>query len=419
MNRKYLYIALFVVSVLGLFVIQYQYLRISLNLAKVQFDRKVAEAGTHMQEELQTQNQLTFLIAQGLTQSTQYFKLSSDSLTDASRHFLDDFVTQQLNEQGIEVAHSYRLFTRDSTFYLKAPREFPLEEDINAYTYELDGYLPQVLGQNVFLELQFVALNRYFLFQLNGLILPGLIFSIVIILVVIWVLRSFYWQRKIITTTNEFINNLTHELKTPVFAIGIATKLLQKDASEAQEPIITSIRQQTERLKLHIDKVLDLARLESRKKYFNLTRIDFHPVLIDLCEAFKTTSELESVSFDFSIEEGSFQIQAEPLHLENAIHNVLDNARKYGEGSAITLKAYTNKRQLLIEISDQGPGIPPSEAKKVFQKYYRSTSQTSIPGYGLGLSYVKEVIKKHKGTLHLQSEVTKGTTVTLKIPIDA
>ncbi|MDC7995346.1 sensor histidine kinase [Altibacter sp. HG106] len=419
MNRKTIYIVLFVISVLGLFVIQYQYLRISLNLAKVQFDRKIAEAGAAMQEDLQTQNQLTFLLAQGLTNNTQYFKLSSDSLADASRHFLDDFVTQRLNEKGVEATHSYRLFTRDSTYYLKAPREIDLAEGVNAYTFELSGYLPERLGQKVYLELQFVALNRYFLFQLNGLIIPGLLFSLIIILVVIWVLRSFYWQRKIITTTNEFINNLTHELKTPVFAIGIATKLLQKDASEAQEPVIQSIRQQTERLKLHIEKVLDLARIESRKRYFNLIVVDFKPNIEAVCTTFKAMAALENIPFHYSLSKEAFPIKAEPVHLENALQNLLDNAKKYGQESAISLAANIIGNHLTIAITDEGPGISVSEQKKVFQKYYRGSqeSQNRVSGYGLGLSYVKEVIKKHNGTLKLQSELQRGTTVIIRIPI--
>ncbi|WFO17885.1 hypothetical protein M601_009945 [Cellulophaga baltica 4] len=96
-----------------------------------------------------------------------------------------------------------------------------------------------------------------------------------IIFVVVWVLKSFYWQRKIITTTNEFINNLTHELKTPVFSIGLATKLLEEQGVAEQKPVLKLVRAQVDRLKSHIDKVLDLAKLEERKQVYTMVSIDF------------------------------------------------------------------------------------------------------------------------------------------------
>ncbi|MGM1055033.1 MAG: histidine kinase dimerization/phospho-acceptor domain-containing protein [Bacteroidota bacterium] len=243
MRRKKIYIGVFIVSVLGLFVVQYQFLRVGLNLAKVQFDRKMATAGMDTQQDLNSENQLTFLVAKAIT-GEDYFKLSLDSVEDASRFFLNDFLEQRLVSNGIDTDFSYRLYTRDSTDYLKPPTVFKKDKSLINYPIELKGYLPQVIEKPLILELQFQDLNKYFLSQLNGLTIPALIFIIAIILVVIWILRSFYWQSNVITTTNEFINNLTHELKTPVFSIGLATKILEDDLDERQKPIVHLIRQQ-------------------------------------------------------------------------------------------------------------------------------------------------------------------------------
>ena len=419
MNRRRLYIFILIVSVIGLFIIQYQYLTIGINLAKVQFQRKVGNVSLDIKSDLATQNQLTFLIEQAIKQDNSYFNTSIDSIRDASRHFLNDFITNRLSENGIEREFSFRLFTKDSSDYLTAPYTFDISEKINTYPIEIEGYLPLVLDKNLILELQFKDVSSYFFFQLNGLTIPSLIFITAIIFVIVWVLRSFYWQRNVITTTNNFINNLTHELKTPVFSIGLATKILEEQASETQKPVLELIQQQTERLKNHIEKVLELGMLESKKHLFELKKVNFTPVLERICEDFTQLALLEKVGFSFQIENNEFLIEAESSHLENAINNLLDNAKKYADNPNIQLRAYQNGKNLQIEIQDNGMGLSNKEKDLIFQKYYRvSQGDThAVKGYGLGLSYVKEIMKRHKGVISLESEMGKGTLVKLSLPL--
>ena len=419
MKRRTLYIIILIVSVLGLFVVQYQYLNIGINLAKVQFQRNIGNATQEIKADLATQNQLTFLVGHAITQDNSYFNTSIDSIQDASRHFLNDFITHRLTENGIKSDFSYRLFTKDSSDYLTAPQVYDISEKLKTYPIELEGYLPLILNKRLILELQFKDINNYFLFQLNGLTIPSLIFIIAIIFVIIWVLRSFYWQRNIITTTNEFINNLTHELKTPVFSIGLATKILNKNASEDQKPVIELIKQQTERMKIHIEKVLELGALESRKQLFELKRVNFTPILERICEDFKQLSLLENTDFTFEIENKNFILLAETSHLENSLNNLLDNAKKYSEQPKIFLKAFQKEKHLVIEIQDNGMGLTKKEQDLVFQKYYRvpKGNTHTTKGYGLGLTYVREVIKKHKGKISIESEVGRGTNIKLILPL--
>ncbi|MFD2826818.1 sensor histidine kinase [Leeuwenhoekiella polynyae] len=419
LKRRKLYILVFIIAIVGLFVVQVQFLRIGLNLAKVQFDKKVSEAGILIKRDLANRNQLTFLIEQALLQDTHFFTTSPDSITDASRHFLDDFIKHRLTETGIEAAYSYRLYTRDSTYYMSAPRSLDSSTQVVKYPFELTGFLEKSLGKAVLLELEFPDLNTYFFFQLNGLTIPGLVFTIVIILVVIWVLRSFYWQRNIITTTNDFINNLTHELKTPVFSIGLASKILDQQVSAEHKILVNTIRQQTERLKIHIEKVLELGNLEANKKVIQLKPTDFKPHLEAVCQSFKAIANLENIPFTYKISGETYPVLAATTHLENALNNILDNARKYGNLQEIKLQAERTPSILSIRVSDQGPGIEPKEKNKIFKKYYRGTQRTAqvSSGYGLGLSYSLEVLKKHRGKLKLDSIPGAGTTVTLIIPL--
>ncbi len=419
MSKKNIYIAVFVVSVIGLSIVQYKYLEIGLSLARVQFSKNLVTAGDEIRNDLVNRDQMTFLLGKALQRDSTYFKLSIDSVQDASRFFLNDFITERLLRNGIEAEFSYDLFSKDISYYLQSPKSFAKQDREVKYPILLQGYLPELLGERLILELRFRDLRSYFLFQLNGLILPSLIFLIGIVVVIIWILRTYYWQRNLITQTNEFINNLTHELKTPVFSIGLASKLLDQEATEKQKPVLEIIRQQTERLSGHIERVLDLAQMEWKKDIFNLVEIDFRPALQKLCEDFSMLVSLEDVRFTCELQEGKYMIRAEVFHLENAINNLLDNAKKYSDDPVIHLQSTLERGYLHIRIKDNGRGIGPDDQKRIFQKYFRvgEGDLHKVKGYGLGLSYVKKVIDAMKGKIGLESKLEEGTLITIQIPL--
>lgn len=417
MKTRIFYIGIFIVSVIGLFVVQYQFLRIGLNLAKIQFEQKLENTSKDLKEDFGNENQLSFLIGHSY-QDEGYFSLSKDSLQDASRHFTYDFIKDRLKHNRIDTDFSYQLFSEDSLVNLESPFRFENDESVIKYPIILTGYLPDLLDKKLTLELKFQDLNTYFLSQLKGLLIPGFLFLAIIIFVMIWILRMFFWQRNLITITNDFINNLTHEFKTPVFSIGIATKILEKDVDEKQQPIITEIRKQVSRLNKHIEQVLGLASLES-KKFMELELMNLRPALLEWCENFKMLAELENFKFSYDVESGNFMLMAASSHLENVITNLLDNAKKYSEAPEIFLKASTQNQQLKIEIIDNGKGISEKDQKLIFKKFYRVSEGDlhKTKGYGLGLSYVKEIIKRHHGKIKVDSKLNTGTTFTILIPL--
>jgi two-component system phosphate regulon sensor histidine kinase PhoR len=419
LSKRGIYIGLFVICIIGLAVVQYQYLKLGVNLAKVQFNSRVGQASVEIKEGLTSENQLTFLVGRALQEDTEFFTMSIDSVQDASSHFLYDYVAEKLVKHGIETDFSYQLQTKDTAYYLASPKRFDVQDEISTYPVEILGYLPEILQNRVILELQFKNLNSFYLAKLNGLTLPSLLFLVGICITVLWALRTFYWQRNIITTTNEFINNLTHELKTPVFSIGLATKIMAEKATGEQQPVLNIIRQQVRRLTAHIDKVLELGNLESGKNVLRLQRVDFRPVLLKICHEFNTLVELEGVEFNYILKDEDYPIMAEVFHLENTIINVLDNAKKYAERPIIALEAGIREEKLHITIKDNGKGIAKQDMERIFQKYFRVNEGDvhNVKGYGLGLSYVKEVVRRHKGKVHLKSGLGIGTEVTLTIPL--
>jgi len=420
LKKRTIYIFIFIISVIGLVIIQYRYLRIGLNLANVRFTQNIGRSVIAIQSDLSEGNKLTFLLGKAITNDDTYFNTDLDSVRDASSYFLRDFLEFKLLENGIKTDFSYKLFVENSPLHIYSSNFNDKEIKLKRYPIPLKGYLPDLVQENVVLELQFNRINEYFLFQLNSLTIPSLVFLLAIILVVIWVLRSFFWQRSIITMTNEFINNLTHELKTPVFSIGLATKMLQQNENEVSKPYLEIIRNQNDRLKEHIEKVLELANLEKNNKPLKLNNVDFLPHLERLCSEFSAISKMEGFDFNFEIKGNQFMLKCEPMHLANAVNNLLDNAKKFGSKKPnILMVSEIIDEKLHISVKDDGIGIDKKDQKHIFKKHYRVSRGNlyTVKGYGLGLHYVEKIVNLHKGRILLKSKINEGTEITIKLPI--
>jgi len=419
LTKRNLYVSVFVIAVIGLLVVQYQYLRVGLGLAKAQFSDKIDRARENINSELSEVNSLTYTLGNAIRKDTTEVNIGLDSLEKASQYYLNDYISYQLNVSGIDAPFSYSLYSRDSINYMSSVRPHLKANNNLTYPIQIKGYLPELLEKEIVLEIGFEDLNKYFLGQIRGLIIPGLLFLFMIVIVVIWVLRSFYLQRSINTTTNDFINNLTHELKTPVFSIGLATKILEEDVPDNKKAVVELIRTESDRLKRHIDKVLELAGMESGKKLLQFTVIDFKPDLDRICEGFSLLAQHDAIEFDYELGEGPYYIRAEKFHLENVVGNLLENARKYSDQPKVKLTAITQKGWLHIKISDNGQGIAQEDIKKIFRKYFRIKNGNvhKVKGYGLGLYYVQKIIKMHRGKISVDSKLGEGTTFTLSLKL--
>lgn len=150
-----------------------------------------------------------------------------------------------------------------------------------------------------------------------------------------------------------------------------------------------------------------------------MEQVDFKPYLKNLCEEFHCLISMEGVSFSYNLEPGEYSIKAEIFHLENAVNNLLDNAKKYSENPEVALEAKKLGDKLKISVCDNGEGISKKDQTRIFTKYYRITNGNlhDVKGYGLGLNYVKEVVEAHQGNVAIDSAKGKGTKITISIPI--
>ncbi len=420
MIKKYLYISLFIISIIGLSIVQFQYFRIGLNLAGLQFDENVKEAMTQIREELSNRNELTYLLATSIMREEKNFRLSIDSVTDASRYFLNDFVKSSLVEHGIKANFTFNLHSGDSVVHLSSPEQFDESDDLLSYPITLKGYLVDYSKEDLTLEIRFKNVNRYFLSQLNGLTIPSLLFILIIVAILVWVFRAFYLQRSLITDTNEFINNLTHELKTPVFSMGVASKILEEKIEGDAKEVVGVMRSQLDKMKNQIDKVLELAIIEGKKDVLDMERFDLYLVLKRIREDFGSLITLEGGRFRMNISDEPLLIRGDEYHIDNAINSLLENARKYsGEVVDIRLTAEKENGKVVIRVSDLGIGISKEGQKRIFEKYFRvpNGDRHDVKGFGLGLHYVKRIVNLHKGKIGVVSEEGKGSTFTVILPL--
>lgn len=232
-------------------------------------------------------------------------------------------------------------------------------------------------------------------------------------------------QKKLSELKTDFINNMTHELKTPVATISLATEMLSKDKVRADGDKVANynniISDENKRLGAHIEKVLQIAQLDREELKLSKENFDLEEVLKDLLVKFELRLESVNATVVQNFNASNATIKADKNHIINVFSNLLDNAIKYKKDGDLALEISTknSKNNLVIAITDDGIGMNKADQKKIFTKFYRVPTGNihNVKGFGLGLSYVKTIIESHKGEIEVNSEPNKFTTFTVTLPL--
>lgn len=271
-----------------------------------------------------------------------------------------------------------------------------------------------------------LTLNNKTSYILNKLTLP-ILFSLFLvgITVVSFVLlyRNLVRQRRLAELKNEFISNVTHELKTPIATVGVAIEALKNfnaihDPQRTKEYLDIS-QNELQRLSLLVDKVLKLSMFEKKEMELKKEQFDCRQLTEEVMNSMRLQFEKCHAKVNLYTEGDNFVVEADKLHITSVIYNLLDNALKYSkENPVIDVHLKSTREFLEFSVSDNGIGIPPAYKEKVFDKFFRvpAGDKHNTKGYGLGLSYVSEVVKRHHGNVEVESELGKGSTFTAKFP---
>ncbi|MEZ4904172.1 MAG: HAMP domain-containing sensor histidine kinase [Spirosomataceae bacterium] len=223
-------------------------------------------------------------------------------------------------------------------------------------------------------------------------------------------------QKQLSEVQRDFINNMTHELQTPISTIRIAADVLGTPAitshPERLKKYSQIVKEEALRLQNQVETVLSMAKAEKNSLPLNIEWLDIHEVISS------NTTKYDHLTLQLNASEP--YIHADRLHLTNAITNLVDNAFKYTPTNpAIYLKTYNKNGMLIISVHDNGIGIAPEHQRKIFDKFYRVSTGNihNVKGFGIGLSYVQQIIKAHGWRIQLYSEIGKGSEFKISIPM--
>lgn len=271
--------------------------------------------------------------------------------------------------------------------------------------------------------LHFPDEKSYLLTRVNQLLVISLVFIALLVGCFGVTLWAVYRQRKLATVKDNFINNLTHELKTPIFATSVALKVLKNHLLPVQDPkthkYLAFIEIENSRLKEHAEKVLQLASLEYGTLKMELQQVDLHQVIKATVQQFEMMVEQQQGTLELALDATQMLLQADKTHLQNVFYNLLDNALKYADKTPhISVITRDTPQGITIWIKDNGVGIPFNHQKNIFDKFYRVPTGNlhTVKGFGLGLSYSKLVIEAHQGQIIVESQPKVGSSFSIKFP---
>lgn len=257
----------------------------------------------------------------------------------------------------------------------------------------------------------------------------GLPFIVSIILIITMILifwktnASLIKEKKIAAHTNDFINNMSHEFKTPLSNISLAAKMIAKQASNKSEEKVkhytSIILIENEKLNQQIDLVLNLNALERDEVLIQKSLCDFHQLIELAIKNMYMQIEHNNAKIDLMLKAQNSNVVGDKYQLVAVICNLIDNAIKYAQNCAlINIESVNENEKLIIIVSDNGKGIPKEFHQKVFEKYFRVPANDihDVKGFGLGLAYIKKIVEMHHGKIQLTSEIGKGTSFTISLP---
>jgi signal transduction histidine kinase len=268
--------------------------------------------------------------------------------------------------------------------------------------------------------------RRSYLSSSVSFLVPSVVFSLILLIIFTITLYIILRQKKLSELKNDFINNMTHELKTPVSTISIAAQMM-KDTDVMKSPqvskhISTVINDETKRLGFLVEKVLQMSLFENQKVTLKLKEFDINDLITSVANTFIIKVEKSGGTIDVDLRAENSTIYADEMHITNMIFNLMDNAMKYRrEDVPLKLMARTRNQgdNVVISIEDNGIGIKKENLKKVFDRFYRVPTGNihNVKGFGLGLAYVRKVVEDHNGTIRAESgRGNVGTTFVITLP---
>lgn len=343
-----------------------------------------------------------------------------------SLQFLGKLLTKEFEEKGITTPYAYAIFSRkEKSFVITnevCKKSNPKYEQPQQFKYSVSLF-PSSSQQVAKLYIDFPSKNKFLWNDLWFNVLSTILFTGIVIFCFYYTINIILTQKKLSEMKNDFLNNMTHEFKTPIATITIATdtikQWIKKGKPEKAMRFINIIEEENKRMNSQVGKVLQMARIDKREFRLKLVEVYADDIVLNAAEKIALQVEKKGGTVELDLQANNSIIEADETHFTNIIHNLLDNANKYSpEKPLITIRTKNIGNGLQIAIEDNGLGINKEARKYIFDKFYRVPTGNlhDIKGFGLGLSYVQAIVVAHGGTIDVESELGKGSTFILLIP---
>lgn len=345
---------------------------------------------------------------------------------------LDAILKEELHQKGIDIPYHYGVYaTREDSFVLQGQGGImDLEvQQANILGLQLDDYkykvnlFPSATNQLANLVLHFPNKSGYVWSSVWGNVLGSIIFTGIVMFCFFYTIRIIIQQKKISEMKNDFLNNMTHEFKTPIATISLATDSINNpnimSRPEKIQRFVNIIQQENKRMHSQVEKVLQMARIDKRDFQLKIKEVDAHALILQAKDNISLQVEKRDGNVHTDLQATHYHLEVDETHFANVINNLLDNANKYSpETPEITLRTWDGSNGLYIAVKDEGLGISKEARKSIFDKFYRVPTGNvhDIKGFGLGLSYVKAIMTAHGGHIDLKSELGKGSEFILFFP---
>lgn len=382
----------------------------------------ISEASKNFQEHVKN----AYVYQKGLLDEVVYSILytASDRPLAERVNFklLDQDIRYALENNGISMPYHFTVSTSDGREVYRCP---DYEEKGEDYSYSQVLFRNDPSNKMGIVKIHFPDMNSY-LMGTARMMIPAIAFTVILFVTFVFTIYVIFRQKKVTEMKNDFINNMTHEFKTPISSISLAAQMLSDQSIKKSEAMYESlsrvINDETKRLRFQVEKVLQMSLYDRDNIAFKQKVLDANALLEGVIKTFnlKVTQNGGEISSDLKAENAS--IYVDEMHFTNVIFNLMDNAVKYKRDDValhLTVRTWNAGNKIHISVEDNGIGIQKDDLKHIFDKFYRvhTGNKHDVKGFGLGLAYVKKIVSLQKGTIHAESEYGQGTKFIITLPI--
>ncbi len=336
---------------------------------------------------------------------------------------LDSLIKSELKRKSVNTDYEFGVFSpMRNLMSIQKTGKYPKELLQNSFSIPL--FPSDLFSNRDYLMVYFPNEKKFLISQLKSTLFISIFLVLVIIFSFYYTVMTVFRQKKLSEMKNDFINNMTHEFKTPISTISLACEALKDKeiikSGAVYDSYINMIDEENSRLGSMAERILQSARLEKDKIVLNKEEVDVHEIILEAMKNIQLHVEKKEGKIMTQLNAKNHIFQADKVHLTNVIFNLLDNAGKYTpENPEIVIKTGNSYSGVIITVKDNGIGISKSNQKKIFEKLYRVPTGNihNVKGFGLGLNYVKTIVEAHGGKITLESELNKGTKFIITLPV--